>query len=479
MSCHFIERLYDEIMALDLDYDTLDEDSRAFLTWDVEASPWNFGLVALVDPSTLQGEALVDYLRSTEGLIAYLTGRSHVAVARLSQTRPDDAPEVLASALEETVTTAGHRCAASARMVRVHQHTLGRLDRGVITARHAGSVERACRNLPAGVAQSVDAQVWAVTHQLDPAEAKRRALALALVIDPEAAAARAAKERAYRGVDVFPGADGIATLEAPGPVEDLVAVRDALNQGTAAPAALEDGRTRQQRIYDLMVKRITGRPASLSGGHDDDPAGSPCTCGGTRLPARRDRRVDVGITVPLDVVLGLREGPATIDGQPVPSTVALALLQTDAAVLRRLVTDPVTGHLLDAHPTTYQPGAALKRFIRQRDHECRWPGCHRKARRCDIDHREPFPAGPTTRANTWALCEHHHQLKHTHGWTFTWHPDGTATLHGPTGTTRRIEPWRTDGPIDYQPPTVAEAGPESAPEPLPAPVSDPDEEPPF
>jgi predicted restriction endonuclease len=42
---------------------------------------------------------------------------------------------------------------------------------------------------------------------------------------------------------------------------------------------------------------------------------------------------------------------------------------------------------------------------------CRWPGCTRSARTCDLDHIVPWPDGPTTADNLIALCRGHHRLK--------------------------------------------------------------------
>jgi hypothetical protein len=57
----------------------------------------------------------------------------------------------------------------------------------------------------------------------------------------------------------------------------------------------------------------------------------------------------------------------------------------------------------------YVAGDQLKRFLRARDRHCVFPGCHRPV--CDIDHRIPWPLGPTSPENTQLLCRHHHRAK--------------------------------------------------------------------
>ena len=42
---------------------------------------------------------------------------------------------------------------------------------------------------------------------------------------------------------------------------------------------------------------------------------------------------------------------------------------------------------------------------------CQAPGCQVPAERCDIDHRRPFPDGPTAGDNLGPLCRRHHAYK--------------------------------------------------------------------
>ncbi|WP_319161234.1 HNH endonuclease signature motif containing protein [Sanguibacter biliveldensis] len=52
-----------------------------------------------------------------------------------------------------------------------------------------------------------------------------------------------------------------------------------------------------------------------------------------------------------------------------------------------------------------------------RDETCRFPGCSRRADRCDVDHVEDWAHGGTTsHDNLIHLCRKHHRLKHTSRW---------------------------------------------------------------
>jgi hypothetical protein len=52
-------------------------------------------------------------------------------------------------------------------------------------------------------------------------------------------------------------------------------------------------------------------------------------------------------------------------------------------------------------------------LLRAAEGMCVFPGCSTPARRCDIDHRRPFPAGATCSCNLQPLCRGHHRLKTT------------------------------------------------------------------
>jgi hypothetical protein len=76
----------------------------------------------------------------------------------------------------------------------------------------------------------------------------------------------------------------------------------------------------------------------------------------------------------------------------------------------------------------HDPSDAMRRFLRLRDRTCVGPGCHVPARRCDLEHRIPWPQGPTSPANVSPVSRHCHRAKQA-GWRYTRHPDGSTTWH--------------------------------------------------
>ena len=145
----------------------------------------------------------------------------------------------------------------------------------------------------------------------------------------------------------------------------------------------------------------------------------------------------------------------------VPALTAWALAA--GGTWRRLVTDPASGVVIDVGRTRYRPPAGLADLVRARDRACVFPTCQTPAERCDIDHLTAWSQGGTTSLDNLAtLCEAHHRLKHTPGWTLTrdqatgtlsWHtPDKTIYQRHPDGTITRL-PHKT-GPHQHHTPST-------------------------
>lgn len=68
-------------------------------------------------------------------------------------------------------------------------------------------------------------------------------------------------------------------------------------------------------------------------------------------------------------------------------------------------------------------------------------GCHRQARRCEIDHVHDWDDGGQTNADNLAPeCPRAHHLKHDAGWTVRLRDDGTVEWTSPTGRTYEKPP---------------------------------------
>ena len=157
------------------------------------------------------------------------------------------------------------------------------------------------------------------------------------------------------------------------------------------------------------------------------------------LPKTHGRPAQLQVIVDLPTLLHMAEHPAELPGYgPLPPEVARALAGDTA--WRRLVTDPVTGHLLDYGTATYRPPQVLVDYVTARDRRCVFPGCENPQSGCDLDHAVAHPAGPTSATNCGLLCRRHHRLKTFRPWKIKRHPDGSATWRSPTGLTHHVPP---------------------------------------
>jgi Domain of unknown function (DUF222) len=126
------------------------------------------------------------------------------------------------------------------------------------------------------------------------------------------------------------------------------------------------------------------------------------------------------------------------------------VLTTPGTGFRAVIYDDTTGQLKGMSSTRYIPPKAMADHVRHHDITCRFPGCRRTARRCDIDHAHPWNhGGITENCNLQCLCRHHHRLKQNPAWRVRYH-NGTSQWTAPTGHTYTSWPhdWRDPNPPD-------------------------------
>jgi hypothetical protein len=223
-------------------------------------------------------------------------------------------------------------------------------------------------------------------------------------------------------------------------------------------------------------------PESESEPQSEALAGSePADCPGGSTPGGYDKRdntsrsaglrAHINVTVGLETLLGLNEDTADLAGHgPITAPLARALAFAEDSTWRRLITDPVTGYLLDYGRTTYRPPAALADHIRARDMTCRMPNCDRPATACDLDHLIAYPAGTTCEENLCAACRRDHRLKHEGQWqhhlsTDPTHPPGTTVIISPTGHVYLSHPYNYTTPDGHAAPELPAHPPTDIPRP--------------
>jgi len=217
----------------------------------------------------------------------------------------------------------------------------------------------------------------------------------------------------------------------------------------AVIAGVEDAAADACRA-DAMAARILGQ-------HDED---------GSITWGKSQVAVTVNVVMDLDTLRGESEQIALVDGQPVPGEIGREYAQF-ATWWRRLVTDPVDGHLLDYGTKAYLPGK-LRRFVFARDGGCRTPGCTTKAEsHMQLEHAEEFPAGRSSACNCGCHCRTCHQLK-TVGYAdvIDSKADGSCTWVTAWGQRIYVPP-RSVLPPEPEPPPLTEPEPEIPDDPPP------------
>lgn len=156
----------------------------------------------------------------------------------------------------------------------------------------------------------------------------------------------------------------------------------------------------------------------------------------------------VDIVVSLETLLGLSNGIGDLPGlSSISAARARQAALTAGSVWRRLVADPLDGHLIEKSSHAYRPTAAVREHTRARDGVCRFPGCQRPAMRTQSDHVIPWtPDGQEPLTGTWnieSLCEFHHDAKTRALWVALMSPDGEVRWTSPTGReyTTRPQNW--------------------------------------
>ncbi len=242
------------------------------------------------------------------------------------------------------------------------------------------------------------------------------------------AAAEAAHEYGFstRRVRVSSEPDGMAALWALLPAEGAAVVARGLRDlAGATPGQAADDRTLDQREADALVQVFT----DLAGAA---PGTRPRRRGGTR------GRAAVSVTVSAETLLGLDDAPAALGAGRLSGPITASQARRIAAdgIWRRLLTDPVSGALLDLGRERYRPPAELRAFVVARDARCTRPGCDQPSVACDLDHALDWVrGGATSAANLHCACGRCHSLKDV-GWRVVRGSDGTTAWTTPRGVTR-------------------------------------------
>ncbi|HEV2780507.1 MAG TPA: DUF222 domain-containing protein [Actinophytocola sp.] len=328
-----------------------------------------FATVLIGHYQAVQLEQLAAYARDTEGdEFAYLE---------------------VATQLHISDHAAQRRLKFARTLVERLPQTLVALDQGWIEEYKAQLIADAVAELSDEHALAVEAQVLDKAGQQTPTQLRNTLAKAVLAVDPEGAEERRKERVRGRRVDSYPTEPGMAALTIHHSAEKIATAHAVIADRARALKALgNEPRTLQQIEADVALDLVFGTDTGSN------------------------RVVEVHLTMPGP---GAAPHPAEVDGLSVTAQAARELA-AEATSWRWLRTDPHTGAVVDLTSPSYVPPQWLKTFVQVRDRTCRYPGCTRRARQCDVDHRVPWPQGATCDENCHCLCRRHHRAKHEGGW---------------------------------------------------------------
>lgn len=448
-----------------------------------DAGPWGAELAGLLEGLELENldeGDLVDAVAAWFRVAAWAEARADAAISALverltslrSPAQELAAPSRKAAAAELALRLGITRQAALARVrtARVLDGPLWAtgeaLERGRIDHRKADLIASALDSAPLEVAIAVEEAVLPRAGRRTSPQLQQDLQRALLEADPEWATDHHKHVRSTRRVNhCRPLPFGMVSIYAVLPAAEGTALDLSLDAAARTAKAAGDDRTVDQLRADVLghvaVEALrtghfggaapcscqaavpgsaagAGQPAAQAAAQAqprttaaDQPAAPPAGSStapqqGTpvRLGTLGGQPVRVDVTVPLSTLLGGDE-PGELKGYgPIDPATARALAL--GGVWRRLVTDPLSGAVVDVGRARYRPPQELATLVRERDRTCVGGGCRTSASGCDLDHTVPFAAGgPTALHNLGCMCPSWcHLLKTTGDFTVEQLPGG-------------------------------------------------------
>lgn len=389
----------------------------------------------------VESDTAIALVQQCEALISWLTVRQHEALTVAAGSLPreleylaEGSPHTITDVMREEIALAmrwsfGYaqsRIDTARNLLNTLPQTCRLLEEGRITVAHANVIARSAESLPEDRLHEFESRVLPTAEGQTVARTRQHANRVADSLqEQDVQERRDAACRREAGVWVYPEQDGLATLLARMPLVDALAISSAIEQSLPSDQLLTRAHAMSDE-HDSIAERPIGmrRAAALRD-----------LVLGTNLPGGVHAVIDV--VIDMNALLGFTDAEAEVNGVGhVSPDVVRALIADDPdATLRKLLTDPVTGHLEGVGTNRYRVTGRFREFLLLRDRRCRFPGCRRKASRCEIDHSIPWnEGGLSTRENLGALCKRHHQLKTHAGWRISEsQPSGACAWVSPEG----------------------------------------------
>jgi len=436
--------------------------------WDVftgvvPPGPEAITLLSDFDPTSCALAVRIEYAAAWQACRNWLEAQALAAVAAVSAPVPDEdvpycpttpdeadfmevATADLALALNASETYVGQRLDLARDLADRLPVTMSALGRGSIGLGHVYAIRELTTGLDDTECARVEARVFPRGETQSVSQFRTSVRRVVASLRPRDLSAAFAAEAERTGVTYHPKEHGRAGLWIEADVVSILEIKNALDAEAAAwtahRQALGQPRVPLQTLRFEVVQRLARvscrEVADARSGSTDPSVGDTSDQVPPGLRAGLKARCEVIVQIDLPTLLALRDGSGVIPGYgPIP--VELARDLAASTTWRRLVTEPVDGHLLDLGRRRYRPSAKMRDHLLGLGQRCSAPGCNRAA--AEFDHARPWSeGGGTSVQNGNPACHHHHRLKTIYGYRTVRHPDGSVEWITPGGNTSRRPP---------------------------------------
>lgn len=361
----------------------------------------------------LQTAQLMQVAKDAGHQIARLQALQLHCLAGLRRRRSDarELASEVALTLHLTDNRAGAMISAAEALANRLPRTFRLMDSGFVDLYRAMKVTEGTVWLSDHHARIVDTLLEDRLSDKNPTQIRKATAYAAMKTDPEGAANRVTQRRAERRAVLHHQSEGISQLSIDNaPTEKATAAYLRIDKIARALKTSDEKRTLDQLRADVALDLLLTDKGGVA------------------------ERAEVYLYVDLQTYLGLNDDPAELAGHGhVPAEVARRIATGPDTTLRRIITAPLTGQVIEVGKFRYRPSIDVEEFVRVRDRECRQPGCPRPAHNCLTEPTQTKAGSATDTDGTLSYCIRHRRLKNRADWKYQVRDDGKLVIMTPTG----------------------------------------------
>jgi hypothetical protein len=353
-------------------------------------------LLEHLDVGSADDDVSLAAIKTLDGVIARAQAMQLQCIQRFVEQRFGDAHYAAGEIAMELTWTRRHterQVGLAHQLTQGLPETLARMRAGEINRDKASALAELTETLDDDARRKVEEKVVAKAGKRSTRWLRDTARREILRVDPEAAERRRAQRKKERRMEKYPSDDGMSWLSFYLPAEKAEAIYRRVNAIAKGARTREDPRSMDEMRADVAMGLLLGASSNVT----------------TRIEVRVDATT----------LMGHDDKPGTLSGYgPVSAGHARELAGSEDSDWYRVLTDPVTGIVVDYGRIRYRPTIPLREIVNARDQRCCALDCYVPASQSEFDHTIPFrdPQGKTAYDSTGPACSFHNKLKEL-GWT--------------------------------------------------------------